>query len=103
MSVYVVASIRIHDRERYLEYQGGFLPIFEKYGGEILVVDDAPETVEGSWPYTRMVVLRFPDAERLRAWYGSPEYQALAKHRHAASEADIIVAKEFDPAMLAGN
>ena len=98
MSVYVMAHIAIEDRDEYARYEAGFLEIFSQYRGELLAVSDAPEVVEGEWPYTRAVLIRFPDAEEARRWYESPEYQALARHRWNASTGSIIRVDGFGPA-----
>lgn len=90
---YAIAQIRIDDPERYRQYEAGFMEIFQKYGGEILAVDDDPEVVEGDWPYTRMVVLRFDDEAAAETWYRSPEYQELAKHRFASSAGTLAFAR----------
>ena len=42
------------------------------------------------WPYTRAVLIRFPDEVEARRWYDSPEYQALAQHRWRASSGTVI-------------
>ena len=90
MSVYIIASIAVNDWEKYAKYQAGFLDIFARYKGEVLAVSDEPQIIEGEWPFTRAVVIRFPDADEARRWYESPEYQALAQHRWQASRASII-------------
>jgi uncharacterized protein (DUF1330 family) len=90
MSVYIVASIAVEDWDEYGKYQEGFLEVFARYRGEILAVSDAPQVIEGEWPYGRAVVLRFPDEEEARRWYDSPEYQAIAAHRWRASRASVI-------------
>ena len=87
--------LNIADRERYGAYQSGFLEIFSQYSGKLLAVDEAPTVKEGNWPYTRTVLIEFPDAEAFDTWFNSPEYQALAKHRHAASTGSIAVIKKF--------
>jgi uncharacterized protein (DUF1330 family) len=91
MPVYVVAEVTIADRAEYARYEAGFLPIWRKYRGELLAVDEQPRVIEGAWPHTRTVLLRFPDAEEAERWYRSPEYQALAQHRWAASHANIAL------------
>ena len=48
MSVFVVAQIDIHDRDRYAQYEAGFMDVFAQYDGEILAVDEAPAVLEGS-------------------------------------------------------
>ena len=95
MPVYGVAQIRIDDRERYGQYEAGFLQVFQKYGGQLVAVDDAPQVVEGAgdWPYTRIVLLRFEDQQAADAWYHSDEYQELAKIRQEASVATLAFVK----------
>lgn len=97
MPVYIVASIRITDPTEYAKYQAGFMDIFTKYRGELLGVSDAPnvEVIEGDWPFTRAVLLRFPDEAEARRWYQSPEYRELSKHRWSASTGTVIAFEGF--------
>ena len=67
------------------------MPIFEKYQGELLSVDETPTVLEGSWPETRTVIARFKDKETALKWYESGEYQKLVQFRLQASTADIII------------
>lgn len=96
MTVYIVATITIHDRERYARYGEGFMAIFSRHAGQLLAVDEAPEVLEGDWPFTRTVLVSFPDAGAARAWYASAEYQALAQHRFAASIANVAMVSGLD-------
>ena len=91
MSVYLIAQINIHDRAEYETYSEGFLAVFSRYKGELLVVSESPEVVEGEWPYTRTVLIRFPTAEEARRWYESPDYQAIAQHRFRAATANAVM------------
>ena len=47
--------------------------------------------LEGEWGYTRTVLLEFPSKEVAHAWYGSADYQAIAKHTRAASVANVVL------------
>jgi uncharacterized protein (DUF1330 family) len=96
MSVYIMASIAVEDWNEYGKYQEGFLDVFVKYKGEILAVSDEPEVIEGEWPFTRAVLLKFPTREDARSWYESPAYQAIAKHRWSASRASIVAVEGFE-------
>lgn len=96
MSTYFIAQIRIHDREKYKQYEDGFDAIFAQHQGEVVVVDDSPTILEGMWPYTRTVVIRFRNNEEARRWYDSAEYQELMQHRHLASEANIVLVQGRD-------
>ena len=69
------------------------MPIFEKYQGELLSVDEAPTVLEGSWPETRTVIARFEDREAALKWYKSEEYQELVQYRLQASTADVIISQ----------
>ena len=93
MSYYFIAYIKIHDPEEYEKYLKGYDAVFDKYNGTVIVVDEDPTILEGEWPYTRAVVIRFPSEGELMRWYESPEYQSLTIHRWQASKADIIVVK----------
>jgi uncharacterized protein (DUF1330 family) len=91
MPVYAIALIQIDDREGYASYEAGFMDIFARYGGRLLSVDEAPVVKEGTWPYTRTVLLEFDSNDAFERWYHSDEYQALAQHRFNASSASIAV------------
>lgn len=102
MPVYVLASIRVEDPEEYGKYQAGFAEVFAEFGGELLAVSDEPEVIEGEWPYTRAVVLRFPDAGEARRWYESPGYQEIASHRWRGSTGCVIALEGPDEPILVG-
>jgi uncharacterized protein (DUF1330 family) len=93
MSVYVIAQLRIKDRARYQRYQQRFMAVLQKFAGaRLLVADEAPETLEGSWPYDKLGLLSFPDAATFRAWHQSPEYQEISVDRRAGAEAVALMA-----------
>lgn len=96
MTVYLIGTITIDDREEYAKYEAGFIEPFQKYKGRALGVSEDPTVVEGAWPCTRTVLIEFPDREHAMGWYESPEYQAIIGHRHAASTADIVLIDAFD-------
>ena len=92
MTAYMIAQIEIEDIEEYGRYLAGFMPIFERYGGELLVTSRSEtEVIEGSWTYPSTVVLKFPDTLQARAWYGDPDYKALCHHRHKSAKANLVL------------
>jgi uncharacterized protein (DUF1330 family) len=97
MAAYIVARITIEDRERYGQYEAGFMEIFAAHTGRLLAVDDNPEVLEGEWRCTRTVVAEFPDRESALAWYRSDDYQSLAEHRFAASDGEIALLAGISP------
>ena len=91
MACYFIAQIRISDPVEYQKYLDGVDEIFNRYDGKYLVVSDSPVVLEGQWPYTRVVVIRFPDERELRRWYESEEYRELLQHRLKAAECDTVI------------
>ena len=97
MPVYLVAQIQIEDRDEYGKYESGLLEVFSKYSGEILAVDEAVKTLEGQWPFTRTVIIRFPDEEEAQRWYNSNEYQSLAQHRFRSAKTNAALVRGVSP------
>ena len=93
MPVYLIAQLNIHDRAKYAEYGAGFMEIFSRYEGRLLSVHESPEPLEGEWNYTRTVLLEFPSEAKAKAWYHSEDYQRLAQHRFASSNANLVLIK----------
>ncbi|MFP6808696.1 MAG: DUF1330 domain-containing protein [Pseudomonadales bacterium] len=91
MPHYLIAKINITDRERYSQYETGFKEIFDRFEGKFLAMDEDVKVLEGDWPVTRTVLIEFPSQATALDWYSSDDYQQLAKHRFAASEADIVI------------
>jgi uncharacterized protein (DUF1330 family) len=91
LSVYVLAQLKIHDRARYDRYASKFMPILVQFGGRLLVSDEAPQTLEGSWNRDKAVLIRFDDRAAAERWMNSPEYQEIAKDRLAATDAVVLM------------
>ena len=85
--VFMIANLKINDKDTYQIYEKGFFPILKKYDGEFITYDDSVETFEGSSPLEgRAIIFSFPSPEKAREWFKDPEYQELAKNRRTAAE-----------------
>ena len=92
MSAYMIAQIDIHDPAEYQNYLAGFMPIFERYGGELLVTSKSPvEVIEGTWQHPGVVVMKFPSLQHAHDWHDDPEYSALAEHRKRSAKANLVL------------
>ncbi len=97
MTVYALAQLRIHDRERYGRYMARFMPVLEKYNGKLLAADETPRVLEGEWwDRNKVVLMQFADANAFRAWATSPEYTEIAEDRKAGADAVVLLIKGFD-------
>jgi uncharacterized protein (DUF1330 family) len=61
------------------------------YGGRYLVRGGAAETLEGSWVPKRLVILEFPNTQRARDWWSSPEYAAAKALRQSCASTLMIL------------
>jgi uncharacterized protein (DUF1330 family) len=77
MSAYAFAHLRSVDvNDGILAYLRRIDDTLVPYGGEFLVHGSVPNVVDGDLPGF-IVIIRFPDLDRARAWYESPAYQEI--------------------------
>ncbi|SCE66083.1 Uncharacterized conserved protein, DUF1330 family [Micromonospora purpureochromogenes] len=92
MTVYALAQISIHDRQRYDRYVAAFMPVLAKYHGRLLAADERPQVVEGTWPYDKVILMSFDSRESFERWANSPEYREISRDRVAATDGVVLVA-----------
>ncbi len=91
MSAYVVIRIiAISDEEGFAEYRKSAGSVIADHGGKVAAAGGRRVTVEGEED-NRLVILEFPDLEKARAWYDSPEYQAALQHRLRSATAQVTI------------
>lgn len=83
---YFIANIEVTDPDTYAKYAEKVPPTVAQYGGSYLVRGGAQELAEGDGLRPRTVVLEFDTLDAVKAWYNSPEYQAIIDLRLRASE-----------------
>lgn len=82
MAAYIVATVRVHDREKFAEYLKAVAGVAETFGGEYVLRGKVAQVLEGDVdPAELVVVLRFADADAARAYVNSPQYLAGKAHR----------------------
>lgn len=96
MTVYVVTQVKITNPEVYGRYTSKFMSVFEKFNGRLLVNDEGPRLLEGTWDNDKVVLISFPDKASFTAWATSPEYQRIMKDRVAGGEATILLAQGLE-------
>ncbi|MES2584760.1 MAG: DUF1330 domain-containing protein [Pseudomonadota bacterium] len=78
MATYLIVDTLLDKPELYEEYKLKAKPLVERFGGEYLARGGALSLKEiDLWSPTRMVLVRFPDADSANRFYDSPEYQAI--------------------------
>lgn len=96
MAAYWVGLIEIHDPERYEEYAAKFdAEDLERCGGEVIVLSDDADVLEGEWPEGRLVIIKFPTRADLDRWYEGETYRQVrpirweATHSRAAAHPGV--------------
>lgn len=93
MAVYTIAQLKFTDEAAYRRYQAAFPPVFAKFDAAVIVADEAPVVLEGDWPFSKVVILRFPDEAEAMRFANDPAYAAIARDRKAGSDGVVILAK----------
>ena len=101
MSVYLIAMVRVDDPDTYSKYTALTPGIIEKHGGRFIVRGGPVETIEGEAFKDRIVIVEFPNAEALKTFYASQEYQKAMVHRQASSKATFLLVEGVEPGVTA--
>lgn len=92
MAAYLIYRATIHDMDAYKrDYMSQTPEILAAYGGKFVVRGGDVEVLEGEPETARVVVIEFPDMERARAFYYSPEYERARQAREGIAEAQMLL------------
>jgi len=98
MPAYLIANIDVTDPALFEQYRAQVPAVIAQYGGKYAVRGGAVETVEGSAPFKRLVVLEFASMAALKAFYSSPEYAPLIALRQKSSRGAVVLVDGYAPA-----
>jgi uncharacterized protein (DUF1330 family) len=90
MPAYLLANVDVSNAEGYKEYVERNTPLVQNHGGRFVVRGGHVEVLEGEWVTHRVVLIEFPNGDAARAWYNSPEYQAIAPIRQRNTRSGLL-------------
>ncbi|MBS2096689.1 DUF1330 domain-containing protein [Carboxylicivirga linearis] len=93
MSYYFMVQIEMIDEDEYQKYLDKVDEVFSKFNGKYLAVDDSPKIIEGTWKYSRSVLIEFESENDFNSWYFSDDYQSIIKHRLEGAYCDFVLVK----------
>lgn len=93
MSVYVVAQLRIENRDQLDKYVEKVIPSLKVGGGKIIAFDETPEVIEGTADYPRTVIIQFESTETFRTWYDSDDYQSFIQLRLDSAPGNLTLVR----------
>jgi uncharacterized protein (DUF1330 family) len=91
VAAYLISDVTVRNAEAFQTYRTRAAASIEQYGGRYLVRGGPIETLEGGWTPRAIIVVEFPDLERARAWYHSPEYASALAVRDEALSRNLIL------------
>ncbi|MBV6699405.1 DUF1330 domain-containing protein [Kitasatospora aureofaciens] len=93
MTAYAIAHVHsVEFGPDIVEYLERIDATLAPFGGRFLVHGGEVEVVEGGWGQD-LIVIEFPDHERVRAWYDSPAYREILPLRTRHMAADVVFAR----------
>jgi uncharacterized protein (DUF1330 family) len=82
MSAYLLYICRdVHDRAELETYWKKIGPTFAGHSARMLAAYTEFDHLEGDGPVEGVVLAEFPSKAAAKAWYDSPEYREVRKHR----------------------
>jgi uncharacterized protein (DUF1330 family) len=101
MAAYLISDITVRDGAAFEVYRTRAADAIHTYGGRYLARLGEVQVLEGSWNPNMIVIVEFPNLERARVWYHSPEYAlALEMHDKALGRNLILVDGVNQPAAV---
>lgn len=90
MPAYIVSGVtEMKDEALMAEYAELAGPTVGAHGGKLLA-RGAVETLDGDYAPGGGVIIEFPNAEAVRNWYNSPEYQKIVDMRFRAVTSTLL-------------
>ena len=87
---YLIARIRVHDKDGFETFKEMSTPLISEYGGRLLARNSEVEIMEGD-QQGLVVLLEFDSMEKAKQFYFSDGYTAAKLVREQASEADLVL------------
>jgi uncharacterized protein (DUF1330 family) len=90
MAAYLIAQHKITDRAAFDEFRSRAVPFIEGRGGRFVLRSTKVEVREGDWRPDMVVVIEFPDRDKLTAALEAPEFRNLVEIRRRSGSAVVL-------------
>ena len=103
MPAFLIADVRIINREKYNDYRLKFRACVARHGGRFLARGQEPEIILGGWHPPRILLVEFASGEAAQAMMDSQEYRDLEVQRGNCAMFDIVIVEGRAASSFAGN
>ncbi len=90
MASFIVGVVSKHDLDRYQDYAMAGFRLIDGVAVEVALAE-SPEVLEGDFPGTSMIIMKFADDDAARKWYDSEGYQEVIPIRHASADTHFVI------------
>lgn len=90
MTGFLIATVRVKDEEKFVEYASKAGPLVAEYGGQVALRGGLAKTLAGDATAHKVAVMQFPDIEAIDKWFASDGYQAIIPLRQEACDMDLF-------------
>jgi len=87
---YVLVELDIKDQDGFAEYGAQVPATISQHGGAV-IANAVAETIEGTAPQGRVIIIRFGSLLDAQGWLNSPEYAAIKGIRHRTADTRQLV------------
>ena len=91
--MFLIIDAKVTNRDAYVETAQRWAPAAqtaERHGGRLLVCGDHVEVIGGSWKPKNLLIVQFPDAESMRSWVASDDYQEMVRAVNQSAEMSTV-------------
>lgn len=90
MNAFVIATIRVKNKEKLQEYAAAAGPTVAAHGGELVMRGAFGTALAGESDPHMTGIMRFPDLDIVQEWYRSDAYQAIIPLRDEACDMTLL-------------
>jgi uncharacterized protein (DUF1330 family) len=95
MSSYLVGVVDKKDLKTYELYATGGYEAIQPFEVAVTIAEQ-PEVLEGKFPGTTLIIMKFKNHGDAQKFYNSPAYQKVIPYRHASAGTPFTVAFDSD-------
>jgi uncharacterized protein (DUF1330 family) len=97
-TAYAVITVKITNREKFMEYVRGHIPSVIQYGGKFKFEGVGIENIENSTfageKSDLVIIQEWPDRESFYAWWNSEEYKPWKEMRPQGANVTVTLAEQ---------
>jgi uncharacterized protein (DUF1330 family) len=95
---FLYAEFEVLDPAEFEKYREKVGAVAASFGGSYVVRRSEPVVLDGEWTAKRLVIIAFDSPGQVRAFYDSPEYQAILPFRLRSTKGHVLLLTGADGA-----